>query len=364
MNWDKHRDMYMAKKITLEYSKSHVDRAGTSLIAKNSVDKDESKIVLDNWRACHTTALNSFQISLRKRLAKIDKKAIVSQRLKRTPSILSKLERENSMRLSRMQDIGGIRAVVHDMKVLRKLVDNYKHPARPSRAFSLKPQGKDYINFPKESGYRSVHLLFKYIDGRWIELQVRTYIQHAWATAIETMGTYLSHALKSGEGPKEWLDFFSLASSAFAIMEKTPRVPKHDSIEVEKLYAMLIEKEIELDVIKKLTGFKVATRHIDNDKRAGDYHLITLNMTTRRASISSFKQNEVEQANKEYSAKEEQISNGEDLQVVLVTSESLRSLKKAYPSYFLDAELFIKQIEKIKKEQLKITPKYKARLFT
>ncbi len=356
--------MDVPKKISLEYSKSRVDRAGISLITKGSIDKDESKDVLDNWRACHTAALNSFQISLRQRLAKIDEKAIVSQRLKRSPSILSKLEREKSMRLSRMQDIGGIRAVVHDMKVLRKLIENYKHPTRPSRAFSLKPQGKDYINFPKDSGYRSVHLLFKYIDGRWIELQVRTNIQHAWATAIETMGTYLSHALKSGEGPEEWLEFFSLASSAFAIMEKTPRVPKHDSIEVEKLYSMLIEKEAELDVIKKLTGFKVATRHIDNGNSTGDYHLITLNMTTRRASIRSFKKSEVELANKEYSAKEEQISNGEELQVVLVTSESLISLKKAYPSYFLDAELFIKQIEKIKKEQLRISPKHNTRLFS
>jgi hypothetical protein len=42
------------------------------------------------------------------------------------------------------------------------------------------------------------------------------------------------------------------------------------------------------------------------------------------------------------------------MQVVLVSSESIIGLKKAYPSYFLDAELFSKQIKVIKKRLEKI----------
>ena len=74
---------------------------------------------------------------------------------------------------------------------------------------------RDYIQHPKPSGYRSIHLVYKYknpispeYNGLFVELQIRTRLQLAWATAVETMGTYLGHALKSSEGPERWLDFF------------------------------------------------------------------------------------------------------------------------------------------------------------
>ncbi|MCL1479675.1 MAG: hypothetical protein MH219_20225 [Marinobacter sp.] len=54
-------------------------------------------------------------------------------------------------------------------------------------------------------------------------------------------------------------------------------------------------------------------------------------------------------ANADYSEVEELVNQGQNLQVVLVTSRSIASLKKAYPSYFLDAQLFAKQISAVKK---------------
>lgn len=52
----------------------------------------------------------------------------------------------------------------------------------------------DYISTPKESGYRSLHLKYKNknkyrpdYDGLQIEIQLRTKLQHIWATAVETM---------------------------------------------------------------------------------------------------------------------------------------------------------------------------------
>lgn len=209
-------------KIELEYSKGAVNRAGIALVSKNSEGHAEAKRVLDNWRVCHVAPLNSFQTSLRRKLSKIDDNALVSQRLKRTPSILSKLERNSGMQLARMQDIGGIRAVVQNMPKVSEIESAYK---KGTKAFSIVNGGKNYINYPKDSGYRSVHMIFKCKNGFSIELQVRTIIQHAWATAVETMGTFLEHSLKSSEGPDEWLSFFSLASSAFAILESTPRAP-------------------------------------------------------------------------------------------------------------------------------------------
>lgn len=49
---------------------------------------------------------------------------------------------------------------------------------------------------PRESGYRGVHVVYEYgaskkeYHGLRIELQVRTQLQHAWATAVETMDLF------------------------------------------------------------------------------------------------------------------------------------------------------------------------------
>lgn len=338
-------------KIELEYSKGAVNRAGTVLLPSSQEEHGDAKKILDNWRACHMAPLQSFKTSLKRKLKKVDVHALVSQRLKRTPSILSKLERNPGMKLSRMQDIGGIRAVVSDMKKVREIDDYYK---KGIKAFTITNSRKEYINFPKDSGYRSIHMIFRCKNGFLIELQIRTFIQHAWATAVETMGTFLDSALKSSEGPDEWLNFFSLASSAFAILESTPRVPKHDDFAAKEVFEMLLKKENDLDVLSKLSGFRVAARHIKNDKKKGHYHLVILDLDKKIANIHSYSPKDIVEANLKYSIMEEQIAQGENLQVVLVTSESIASLKKAYPSYFLDAQLFANQISVVRKKLTKM----------
>lgn len=66
-------------KIEFKYSKGAVNRAGAILLTPRNDEHPEAKKVLDNWRACHVAPLNSFQTSLRKKLAKIDDQALVSQ---------------------------------------------------------------------------------------------------------------------------------------------------------------------------------------------------------------------------------------------------------------------------------------------
>lgn len=83
----------MTKEKACKYTKGEVNRAGQLLLGKTSIEYDGAKKVLDNWRVCHVAPLNSFQRSLKSKLTKLDGKALVSQRLKRTPSILAKLAR-------------------------------------------------------------------------------------------------------------------------------------------------------------------------------------------------------------------------------------------------------------------------------
>jgi len=339
-------------KIDPQFSKKQVTKAGE--ILRNSESTLEDLIwsidVLTNWRAIHTYPINTFQATLRDKLKQIDQNSLVAQRLKRTPSIISKLKRFPEMKLSRMQDIGGLRAVVSDLKKVELLRKNYKN----SR-FEHKLVGeKDYIQHPKNTGYRGIHLIYQYknkristYDGLHLELQMRTKLQHSWATAVETMGTFLDHALKSSEGPEEWLSFFSLTASAFAHFEGCNPVPGYESLSEQETYESMIEAANTLDVINRLEAFRVAANSISNDRKSGSYHIVILDAKEKTVSIESFGRRKLDEANQRYSYYENKIKDGDSIQVVLVATGSVESLRQAYPNYFLDTHEFISAVRKI-----------------
>jgi len=119
---------------------------------------------------------------------------------------------------------------------MRKNGTNLKHK---------KAGEKDYIRDTKEDGYRSIHIIYRYNSDKegkkdynklLIEIQIRSKLQHLWATAIETVDFFTRQAIKHNEGEKEWKDFFKIVSSAFAKMEDCPIIPNTQDDEKE-LYA-------------------------------------------------------------------------------------------------------------------------------
>lgn len=257
------------------------------------------------------------------------------------------------MQLARMQDIGGLRTVVGTVKKVRALETNYKN----SRFYHELTSTKDYINEPKVSGYRSVHLVYKNrnpratdYSGLYIEVQIRTRLQHAWATAVETMGTFLNHALKSSEGPSEWLSFFALAGSAFAHLENTPAVPGYENCSKQEAFEAVIDLCNDLSVRARLRAFAVAVESIHTDRRAGSFHLLVLDPVNKVVNITTFSQNNLEVASGKYAEIEKRISDGEHLQAVLVSAGPIDELKRAYPNYFLDTHEFIQQLNRIEKQ--------------
>lgn len=254
------------------------------------------------------------------------------------------------MQLARMQDIGGLRAVVSSMKELNALVRAYQ----VSRFSHEKLPTKDYIAAPKADRYRSVHLIFRYkndkasaYNGLSLELQMRTKVQHAWATAVETMGTYLGQALKSGQGDTQWKVFFQTASAALALLERTAPVPGFEAWDREAVYQRVSELEKNLKVLTKLRGFAIATDKIHAGKGTGSYHLIVLNSSSRTVALTPYPTARLDQANYDYAEIERRAKAGEPLEAVLVSAGPIDALKKAYPNYFLDTEVFIRQIQRI-----------------
>ena len=102
----------------LPYSKGQIDRAGKAL-RRNLVGEGpslpaaelEAHIgVMNAFRAVHRTPLLTARMGLRSCIDSEGVQAVkLSQRLKRTPTIIDKLRRLPTMTLSRMQDIGGCR---------------------------------------------------------------------------------------------------------------------------------------------------------------------------------------------------------------------------------------------------------------
>lgn len=150
-------------------------------------------------------------MGLRSRVSTSGCKIEVSQRLKRVPTILEKLQREPTLQLANMQDIGGCRAVlqtVAEVRRVQRLFDKRRPPVRVS----------DYIDNPRSSGYRGAHVIVAY-DDKMIEIQLRTVAMHEWAITVEKLSGRLRQDLKGGSGPVQVLSLLEAISEAMALEE-------------------------------------------------------------------------------------------------------------------------------------------------
>lgn len=334
-----------------QYSVVELNVAGKMLSTLGDGTPDEyahAISVIDNWRASHAYPLLIFYQTLKNRATKIHKSPLVAQRTKRLLSIIGKLRREENMKLSQMQDIGGCRAVLGTFDQVKKLEQIYLS----SRWEHEELNHKDYIKYPKPSGYRSIHLKYKYkglgdksnYNGLKIEIQLRTNLQHTWATAVETAGTFTKQALKSNIGNESWLRFFSLMSSVFAIRENCPIVPG-TSGNIEELKEEIREINHSHQIVNSFAGTTAVLTHIRELKNAV-YFLVTLDPDKLTVEIKTFKKHESQAANKAYIDLEKQFLDS-NINIVLVSSTSVKALERAYPNYFMDARNFLQEVLQI-----------------
>ena len=337
-----------------EYSRREVNRAGDTFVDPNSSiqERDRALSVIDNWRTSHNFPLNTFQMRLRRLAKNVNPDSLVAQRIKRLASIKLKLERFPGMNMAQIQDIGGCRAIMKDVSEVDALVDIYKHNSRGLKHKLHKEQ--DYIICPKESGYRGVHLIYKYrsdkvnvYDDMRIEIQVRTLLQHAWATSVEIIGTFIKQSLKSSQGEEKWLRFFTLVGSAMAITEGKPVVPgtPEDFSELRKEISALAS---DLDVEGHLTTFQKSIEVLGGEKRIPNahYYLMELDPASRKISIRAYTQTQLDTASADYMILERRVVNT-NRDVVLVSADSLEALKLAFPNYYLDSGKFLEYLRNL-----------------
>ena len=338
------------------YSKKQVLRAGEALkdniIWSKEREEDIKEIfrIANSWRDSHAYPMNSIRHELIARLRNCGLKGSTVARLKRMSSIRRKL-RTIPEKLNQIQDLGGCRVILPKMDGLNNLLDSIKYRSRH------KIYGEnDYINQPKKGGYRCHHIKFQFTgtggtevyDGRRIELQIRTQLQHSWATAVEAVGLLISQNLKAGEGNNDWLRLFELMSAELSLAENCP-VPIGLPTRVERVQEIK-ELNNRLNAVNQLDNMRNVVRfteigrqyyekpsyyRLEYDNKKG-----TVNVTPHFNPLS---------ATEDYNKSEEEgnISGDDHINTVLVEAEEIKELKTAFPNYFGDVLLFNQNLANI-----------------
>lgn len=195
-------------------SKEHVNRCGDSLRRWWDGDEPDPES-LDAWLAAvwsfregHQYPMRKTAVGLRQFVQREASSVLVAQRLKRLPQIVHKLSRMPRTKLARMEDIGGCRAVLTNRAEIDGVLDRIR------RNWDVKRE-RDYIEAPKASGYRGMHVVVERDDHR-IEIQLRTFGQQAWASTVEKLAGQYRIPLKDERGPAEVLEWLKFASDGIA----------------------------------------------------------------------------------------------------------------------------------------------------
>ncbi len=215
-----------------EFSKSMVDRSARLILAFWAVplgpdgevsfdgwDVDalvDAMTAVSWWRGLHAAPLTKVASNLRYHVAKeggeMENRIDVTQRLKRRPTMILKLERQPTMKLSRMGDIGGVRARLPSLRHVQAV------SRRLQKTWTV-VHTNDYVANPKESGYRAIHHIVRR-DGRLIEVQLRTALQDAWANQVEEDGRDRGVGFKFGLGAAEVHAYYVVVAEVFATMDR------------------------------------------------------------------------------------------------------------------------------------------------
>ncbi len=266
----------------------------------------------------------------------------VAQRHKRKRTIFDKLQRLPGMQLARMDDIAGCRLIFPDVDQLYEFRRKF-HKARFKHRRRNLEDKYDYIKYPKTTGYRGVHDVYEYdvnseagrpLKGLFVELQYRTSIQHAWATAVEVIGFITESQPKFEKGDKRYRDTMILTSEILtrAFEDAKGPLPEMENGDLVENF-LLMDKE--LNLMSMLRGLNAADSEITTNRNA-----ILVFSQTGNLEVKTYR--DATDALRALFELESEFPGGD---IVLVRADSSEEVRFAFKNYFSDARDFIQFIE-------------------
>lgn len=319
-------------------SKSRVNLAGENIRSGTATTEDLN--VVEEWRSAHRRVLNTFQAILRNRTR--DAEIIVAQRHKRKNTIFGKLQRFPKMKLARMDDIAGCRLIFKDIEELNKFRTSF-HKARFNHHRRNATDKYNYIQIPKATGYRGIHDIYEYdvnstsgksLVGLCMEIQYRTLVQHAWATAVEVVGFITASQPKFQQGDKRYERAMALASEILARAYENTKGPFPEKSNREVLEEFL-QLDKELLLLKTLRGLNEAKNEVADKKNTILIFSETGGLETRSYRYAT-------EALRALLELEKQLPKSD---IVLVHADSSEEVRLAFRNYFSDAREFIRLID-------------------
>lgn len=323
-------------------SKTRVNQAGEKIRTGNFTLDD--LLVIEEWRAAHRAVLNTFQASLRTRTSKRKAKGIeivVAQRHKRRNTIFNKLLRLPRMELARMDDIAGCRLIFRSIQDLHDFRSDF-HKARFKHKRRNDIDKYDYIKSPKKTGYRGIHDVYFYdvnsdvgrnFKGLQLEIQYRTLVQHAWATAVEVIGFITESQPKFQQGDNRYEFCMALASEVLARAYESSNGPFPDK-DNDILISEFDHMDNELGLIRTLSGLNSVEAEATSNKNS-----ILIFKPDGSLEVKSFSEATV--ALRELFRLEKEFPG---MDIVLVKADTNEEIRMAFKNYFSDAKDFVRLI--------------------
>jgi len=321
--------MVDGKAILRKYTKGEYVRLGERLrnySSQNEIPLEDLEI-LQTLRTSYKTPLSQVFEILQKSIIKVNKTAIITYRVKRINSIISKLKRLESSQLPRIEDIAGCRCILRnndEVYRLKKILEG---------SLFVKSDRNDYIAKPKPDGYKSLHLIVQTKDRSTepIEVQIRCEKDHNWATLVEITDLIYGTRIKELGNDTDLGRMLYLLSIGFNKLEK---------IELRELIELIIRK----DYVKKVNSvfvnnsIKVRQQWSEIERKPDrNFYLIEVDKENN-SNIKSFRTfNEAER----FYFERFKVNPDHNIVLTHISKATFEQISKAYSNYTLTYHAFM-----------------------
>lgn len=339
----KHKGYRLIESKSKTYSNGDYERLGQRLRTYNhrSDIPIEDLEILQTLRTSYKTPLSQIFDTLQKSIAKINKRAIVTYRVKRIDSIISKLKRLPGTQLARLEDIAGCRCI------LRNNEEVYRLKRLLEKELFIKSDRNDYIAEPKPDGYKSLHLIVQPKDKscRPIEIQLRCEKDHNWATLVEITDQIYNTKIKELGNEPELGRLLFLISKGLNILNQDELIETID----------LIKKK---DFVGKINGvfisnsIKVRKQWSEIEGRKDrNFFLIQVDKENNSSISSYYNFNEAEYAYFE----KFKINSESNIVLTHIPNAKFEQISKAYSNYTLTYHDFSQDLLSILQRLVKVS---------